>query len=213
MTPNALPAVAAVVPAVALTLSAAWSTPAAAEAVEFDFQDPKGVNGVVFVVDSKLEPITGMIGGVGGTVSYDPAEPTSFDGAVTVDLGEISFINAGMTKVLKGADWLDFTGAFVATMSFDEVLSATESDKGGQMLEVQGTMSFGGKEVPLKVNIDVTHLPDAAKDRGASQGGDLLVLRSMFNLSRIDLGINEQMPTDKVGETITVMVPIAGYSK
>ncbi|MEM6458376.1 MAG: YceI family protein [Planctomycetota bacterium] len=213
MTTNPLAAAVAVVCAVVLTLSVAWSTPAAAEAVAFDFKDPKGVNGVVFVVDSKLEPITGMIGGVGGTVSYDPADPTSFSGAVTVDLGEISFINSGMTAVLKGADWLDFTGAFVATMSFDEVLSVADSDKGGQMLEVNATMSFGGKDVPLTVNVDVTHLPGAAKDRGAAQSGDLLVLRSMFNISRIDLGINEEMPTDKVGETITVMVPIAGYSK
>jgi len=186
---------------------------ASAETVEFDFKDPKGVNGVVFVVDSELEPITGMIGGIGGVVSYDPAEPTSFDGEITVDLSEISFINAGMTKVLKGADWLNFSDAFVATLTFDKVASATKTEDGSQMLDVHGTMSFGGKEVPLSVMIDVTHLPDAAKDRGAAQSGDLLVLRSMFNLSRIDLGINEEMPTDKVGEKITVMVPIAGYSK
>ncbi|MEO0514811.1 MAG: YceI family protein [Planctomycetota bacterium] len=186
---------------------------AAAEAVEFDFKDPKGVNGVVFVVDSKLEPITGMIGGIGGVVSYDPAEPTSFDGEITVDLSEIAFINAGMTKVLKGADWLNFSDAFVATLTFDKVVSAAETEEGSQMLDVHGTMSFGGKDLPLSVMIDVTHLPDAAKDRGGAKSGDLLVLRSMFNLSRIDLGINEEMPTDKVGEKITVMVPIAGYSK
>lgn len=197
--------------AAAITIGAGLG--AQAESVEFDFKDPKGVNGVVFVVDSELEPITGMIGGIGGAISYDPADPMSFDGQITVDLSEISFINAGMTKVLKGADWLNFSDAFVATLSFDKVVSAAETEKGGQMLDVHGTMTFGGKDVPLSVMIDVTHLPDAAKDRGGAKSGDLLVLRSMFNLSRIDLGINEEMPTDKVGEKITVMVPIVGYSK
>ncbi|MEM9915239.1 MAG: YceI family protein [Planctomycetota bacterium] len=197
--------------AAAMTLAAGLT--ASAEPVEFDFKDPKGVNGVVFVVDSELEPITGMIGGVGGVISYDPADPTSFAGEITVDLAEISFINAGMTRVLKGADWLNFSDQFVATMSFEKVVNADETDDGKQVLDAHGTMSFGGKDIDMSVMIEVTHLPDAASKRGGAQSGDLLVLRSMFNLSRIDLGINEGMPTDKVGEKITIMVPIAGYSK
>lgn len=197
--------------AAAITLGAGLD--AIAEPIEFDFKDPKGVNGVAFVVDSDLEPITGMIGGVGGIISYDPADPLSFGGEITVDLAEISFINAGMTKVLKGADWLNFSDAFVATMKFEKVVSAEETESGSQMLDVHGVMSFGGKDVPMSVMVDVTHLPDAAEKRGGAKSGDLLVLRSMFNLSRIDMGINEEAPTDKVGEKITVMVPIAGYSK
>lgn len=200
----------------ALTLVAgAIVTPSAAQAepTSFDFQDPKGVNGVVFVLDSKLEPITGMVGGVGGTVSYDPADPTSLAGEVTVDLAEISMINDGMVKALKGNDWLDFSGKFVATMTFNKVLSHEPKDEESNMLEVEGTMSFGEINLPMTVMVDVTHLPDAAKDRGAAKSGDLLVLRSMFNVSRLDLGIKPDMGTDKVGEDITVMVPIVGYSE
>ncbi|MEM1107241.1 MAG: YceI family protein [Planctomycetota bacterium] len=186
---------------------------ATAEPIDFDFKDPKGVNGVVFVVDSELEPITGMIGGVAGTISYDPADPTSFGGEISVDLAKLSFINGGMTKVLQGADWLNFSDKFVATMTFDEVVSANDTGDGIQMITVSGVMSFGGKEVPLTTVIEAAHVKDGAAKRGGAKEGDLLVLRSMFNISRIDLGINEEMPTDKVGETITVMVPIAGYSK
>ncbi|MBB6428385.1 YceI family protein [Algisphaera agarilytica] len=197
--------------AAAITLGAGLA--ASAEPVEFDFKDPKGVNGIVFVVDSELEPITGMIGGVAGVVSYDPADPTSFDGEITVDIGEISFIHDGMTKALKGAKWMNFSGEFPATLTFDKVVSAEPTDDEGHMLDVHGTMSFGGKELPLSVMIEVTHVADGAEKRGGAKSGDLLVLRSMFNISRLDLGINENAPTDKVGEKITVMVPIAGYSK
>lgn len=186
---------------------------ALAETTTFDFDDPKQVNGVVFVVDSKLEPITGMIGGVGGIVDYDPAEPTSLSGSITIDLAEVSLINPKMTKHLKGDEWLNISDAFVATMMFDKVTSFTEKDGGGTMLEVEATLAFGGKQLPMTVMIDATHLPDAANERGMAESGDLLILRSMFNLSRLDLGIKPDMPTDNVGEKITVMVPIVGYSK
>ncbi|MEM9419341.1 MAG: YceI family protein [Planctomycetota bacterium] len=197
--------------AAAITLGAGLG--ASAEPIEFDFKDPKGVNGVIFVVDSELEPITGMIGGVEGTISYDPAEPTSFDGEISVDLAELSFINSRMTNVLRGADWLNITDAFVATMEFEKVVSAAQTDDENQMLDVHGTMSFGGKEVPLSVMIEVAYIEEGAAKRGGAKEGDLLVLRSMFNISRLDLGVKEDAPKDKVGETITVMVPIAGYSK
>jgi len=199
-----------------LTLSAGvlpggvWG--AAAEPVTFGFEDPKGVNGIVFVLDSPLEPIAGMIGGVGGTVSYDPADPASFTGQITVDLAELSFTNSKMTEVLKGADWLNFGDSFIATLEFTGVQSV-EGEGQEKSLVVDGMMKFGANEVPMTVTIDVTYLPDGAEARGGAKSGDLLVLRSMFTLSRLDLGINPEMPTDKVGETMTVMVPIVGYSK
>lgn len=184
-----------------------------AEATTFDFADPKGVNGVVFVVDSKLEPIVGMIGGVAGEVKFDPADPVSISGAVSVDIAELSFINAGMKGVLAKADWLNFSDKFIATFEFEGVKVAAESEAAGVSIETRGTMKFGGIDLPKSILIEATHLPDAAADRGAAKEGDLLVLRAAFELNRKDLGIKEDMPGDKVGETISVIVPIAGYSK
>ena len=57
--------------ATALLSAASLATSAIAEPVTFDFADPKGVNGVAFVMDSALEPIVGAVGGIAGTVSYD----------------------------------------------------------------------------------------------------------------------------------------------
>ncbi|MEO1235866.1 MAG: YceI family protein [Planctomycetota bacterium] len=209
----ARPLVSALAPAV--LAASAWVSPAAvAEPVEFNLQDPKGVNGVVFVLDSKLEPITGLLGGVGGTVSYDPAEPTSLDGHITVDVASIAFVSGGMTATLKGADWLNISDKFIATLEIDEATSATAGGgEGEQDVTVNATMKFGGKEVPLTLTIGVTHLPEAAQERGGAQSGDLLVLRSTFEVDRKDLGIQEGMGFDTVGQTITVMAPIVGYSK
>ncbi|MEM7624600.1 MAG: YceI family protein [Planctomycetota bacterium] len=183
----------------------------AAEEVAFDFADPKGVNGVVFVLDSELEPIVGMIGGVSGTVNFDPENPGAINGEVSVDLAQLSFVNSGMTDVLAG--WLKISDGFVATFEFKGVEAVGESDGPGVAVETRGTMKFGGLDLPKSILIEATHLPDGAKARGGAEEGDLLVLRAAFEVSRKDLGIQKDMPTDKVGETISVIVPIVGYSK
>ena len=187
---------------------------AAADEVVFDFADPKGVNGVAFVLDSELEPIIGMIGGVAGTVHYDPDNPAAIHGEVSVDIAKISFINPGMTKVLAGADWLNISDEFIATFEFKGVEAVGEQDTGpGIAIETRGTMKFGGVSLAKSILIEASHLPDGAAKRGGAKEGDLLVLRAAFEIDRKDLGIKEDQPTDKVGETISVIVPIVGYSK
>ncbi|MEL7088711.1 MAG: YceI family protein [Planctomycetota bacterium] len=196
-----------------LTLFSTASTPSSAEEVAFDFTDPKGVNGVVFVVDSELEPIVGMIGGVSGDVTFDPDNPAAINGSVSVDIAQLSFINPGMKGVLAGADWLNFENKFIATFEFEGVEAADDSEGHSVPVQTRGTMKFGGMDVAKNIVIEATHLPDAAADRGGAKEGDLLVLRAAFEISRKDLGIKEDMPGDKVGETISVIVPIVGYSK
>ncbi len=190
-----------------------FTSHAAAESTEFDFKDPKGVNGVTFVMDSKLEPIIGLIGGVEGSVQYDPEQPESFGGEISIDLATITFINPGMTKALKGNDWLNITDQFKVTVAFNEVLSSEPGEETGTVLRVAGTLSFGDVQLDMELPIEATHVPGGAAERGGAKSGDLLVLRSMLEVSRLDLGINEDQATDKVGETITVLIPIVGYSQ
>ena len=187
--------------------------PAQAEPQEFSFKDPKGVNGVVFVMESRLEPIVGMIGGVGGQVIYDPEKPEELRGEVTIDLGQLSLINPAMTKVLRGGDWLDISERFVVSMNFTGVESADAGEEGVAALQANAMLHFGEQQAQLTLPVEATYLEDAAEQRGAGKG-DLLVLRSMFKLDRIEhLGIKPDQPTDKVGQEIMVMVPIVGYSK
>lgn len=193
-----------------LTFCLAAALHASAEAVAFDFKDPKGVNGILFILDSELEPIVGMVGGVGGTINYDPADPKSLQGEITVDLAELSLVNAKMTDVLRG--WLNISDRFVTRFDFhgSEVVG---NEDGVAQVEVHGTMTFGEKALQKTVLIELTHLPEQAKERGGAEAGDLLVLRSIFKVSRYELGIKEDMSAEKVGEEIVVTVPIVGYSK
>lgn len=179
----------------------------------YDFQDPKGVNGVAFVMDSELEPIVGTIGGVAGEVAFDPDKPEAIHGAVSVDMAQTSFINPAMAKALAGADWLNIEGAFLATYTFKGVEVVEGADGVGAAVRVKGTMAFGGAEVPLSTVLEASHKPGGAEKRGGGKTGDLLLLRAAFEINRLELGVKENAPADKVGESISVIVPIAGYAK
>ena len=87
-----------------LALAAAFSFSALAEPVTFDFKDPKGINGVTFLMDSSLEPIVGTVAGVAGTVTYDPADPTSLSGHVSVDLGTDQLREPGHDQGVQGPE-------------------------------------------------------------------------------------------------------------
>ncbi len=88
------------------TLAAALLTVAGAnaESTEFDFADPKGVNGIHLQLDTTLEPIAGIAGGVSGKVTFDPAAPEKTTGYVEVQAGEIAFVSPMMTKVAVRRD-------------------------------------------------------------------------------------------------------------
>ena len=197
--------------ALATTLAAVLAAPSSwAEAQTYSFDDPKGTNGVAFVMDSELEPLVGIVGGVQGEVSYDPADPTSLTGEVSVDMAEVKMINATMVDHLKGAQWLNIEDQFIATMRFDEVTSTKSGDdeSDATMLTVEATLMFGQQELPMTLQLSVTQIPGGGKDRGGAESGDLLVLRSQLVLSRKELGIKPEMGTEKVGDEIAVMVPV-----
>lgn len=189
------------------------TAPALAAPVTFDFKDPKGVSGVAFVVDSQFEPIVGSVGGVAGTVTYDPQDPTSLSGHVSVDLNTIGFINPGMTNVAKGPKWLGLDGPRLATVYFDRAVIKTDQDPDEPIVTVTGRLTLGAVELPVTVDVSVAYHADAAAQRGGAKEGDLLVLRSIFKIDRLALGINPGAPTTSVGSEIMVMVPVVGYSR
>lgn len=209
---------------------------AIAEEQTFDFADPKGVNGITFILDSQLEPFVGIGGGVTGTVTMDPENPASFAGSISVATGELKLISDRMTSVMQGADWLNIGDNSDITVAFGEVLDADDDDEhehgqadddehedhgdhedgdddeDGTTLHVQGTLTFGGISIDKTFEIHATYIPDGGTQRGGGQG-DLLVLRSEFTVSRYDLGISPDTGTEKVSEDVWVIVPIVGYSK
>lgn len=192
---------------------AAWVAPAMAESKKYSFKDPKGVNSIGFFANSSHEPIFGIGSGVDGQVTFDPANPGSIAGSISVDATTLTVANGTMTKVMLGKDWLKTENNPKITFTINKVVSVESEEGKPTAIQVMGTLSLAGIDLPKTVTIKASHLPDGAKVRGGAEEGDLLVLRSTFTVDRTDFGIKPDMTGDKVSTSIAIMVAIVGYEQ
>lgn len=179
---------------------------------EFDFKDPKGVNTIVFVLDSKLEPIMGLATGIGGTITYDPAEPTSFSGRIVVDAESVRCALPAMTNVLHSADWMDVEQFPTVEMKFKKIKSSEATDEHTVELKIVADLTCHGETREMLVPVSATYLAGELGKRLRGRQGDLLVLRSKFSIPRSDFGIKPNMGPTQVAEQIELRVAITGMA-
>jgi len=179
---------------------------------EYDFTDPKGVNGMHLHLDTPLEPIVGFAGGVSGRVHFDPAAPRKTTGFIEVMGSEISFVNPMMTKVAQGADWLQLD--LHPDLRFDvvEVVSVKPDGDGRWILDVRGEFECRGVKKPLTVKVSVHHMPGRMGERVQGADGDLLVLRSEFSVRRTDFGLKKDPDFLHVADEVHIRLAIAGHA-
>lgn len=195
-----------------LTTLSVLAMVAAAQAAEttFDFKDPKGVNNVVFKLDAPLESINGTANGVSGTVTFDPENPAATKGKIVVETKSLTVQNSMMQGHLVGPEWLNAEANPEITF---EITKVDDVEKKGDKIEADVTGKFTLKGVTKEIEVDakVTYLPGKLGDRtGGKLQGDLLVIRSNFEIKRSDFGIKPGEYADKVAETIELSLSVAG---
>lgn len=198
-----------------LGLHVAWflflTSVTVAPAAEFDLKDPKGVNAVVFSIDSRLEPLRGYASGISGTVSFDPAAPQETRGKIQVTTASLTFPNERMANVAKSAEWLDAETYPTITFTFLEVVSVATPSAELFELTVRGNFECRGTARELTVPVSISHLPGELASRlGDDAPGDLIILRSVFSIQRADYGIRPDIDFGKVGSEIRLDVALAG---
>jgi polyisoprenoid-binding protein YceI len=180
----------------------------------FDFKDPKGVNNVQFKLDAPLESITGTATGITGHVAFDPADPASTTGRITLDAKSLTVGNPLMGEHLHSDQWLDVAKHPAIVFEAREVRNV--QPQGANLVgEILGTLTVKGVTKEVTVPVTFTYLADKL---GARLGdpklhGDLLVLRSNFTINRSDYDIKAGELTDKVAETIHLSLSIAGSAQ
>jgi len=194
----------------ALALVALLSTHALAAEVAFDFKDPKGVNNIVFKLDAPLESISGTTNGISGTISADPANPEDIEGKIIVDAKSLTVPNPMMQDHMLGAEWLDTTKHPEITFEIKEVMNSKKDGNSGTA-EVKGIFTLKGVSKEVIVPVQVTYLPGRLADRtGGKMEGDLLVVRTNFQINRGDYGIKQGENLDKVSDVIDISLALAG---
>lgn len=188
------------------------ASPLRAAPTEFDFKDPKSVNTISFTLDSLLEPILGIASGVGGTMTFDPANPTATTGTISVESKNLQFANKGMQDSLHGAEWLDVAKNPKIEFKLKKVTDAKSAGDNVTEMTVVGDMTCHGITKEITVPVKVTFLAGKLGERTNKLTGDLLVLRSSFTIKRTDFGIKADMTDKVVANEIQVKVAIAGSS-
>ena len=194
--------------ALSLTTVAAHAAPQS-----FDFKDPKGVNNVQFKLDAPLESITGTATGISGAIEFDPVQPQDTQGRIVVDAASLSVGNPLMAEHLRSDQWLDV--AKHPTIVFEARSATNIHVKGTQILaDVTGKLTVKGVTKDVTLPVSFTYLADKAGARvnNPKVKGDLIVLRSTFQINRSDFNIKSGEMTDNVAETINLSLSIAGAS-
>ena len=168
-----------------------------AAGTEFDFKDPKGVNSITFILDSLLEPFSGVASGISGKVTFDPADPKATKGTITVETRSLHIENKGMKETLQGSDWLEVAKNPKIDFAIKKVTDYKSAGDNVFDLTVVGDLTCKGVTKELTVPVKATYLPGKLGERSSKQTGDLLVLRANFAMKRKDFGIKPDMP-DKV---------------
>jgi polyisoprenoid-binding protein YceI len=187
----------------------ALTTAALAAPQNFDFKDPKGVNNAVFKLDATLEAIQGGANGITGSVSFDPEKPALTTGRISVAASSLHVPNSMMQGHLHGNQWLDvgrYPDITFEAKELKNVKTAGESTTA----DARGTFTLKGISKDLTIPVKLTYLKDKLGQRVPNMKGDLLVIRSTFNIKRSDFGINPGAPKDKVSDDIELTLSIAG---
>lgn len=183
-----------------------------AEPVTFDFKDPKGVNNVVFKLDAPLESINGTASGVSGSVTIDPEKPEAATGKIIVATDSLTVPNPMMKEHMLGDQWLNAKAHPEITFEIKKISDVERSGNKGEA-DVTGVFTLNGVSKEITVDAKVTYLPGRLAERHPQKlEGDLLVIRSEFEIKRSDFNIQPGKNTDKVSEEIEVELAIAGFA-
>jgi polyisoprenoid-binding protein YceI len=115
-----------------------------------------------------------------------------------------------MQEHMLGEEWLDAANHPEITFEVKEVLNPVKNGNEGTA-DVKGVFTLKGVSKEITAPAKVTYLPGRLADRSnGKMQGDLLVIRTNFQINRSDFGIKAGENLDKVSETIDISLSIAG---
>ncbi len=175
----------------------------------FNFDDPKKVNSVQFILDSELEPIMGYADGITGSLDFDPEKPQKLKGWIELTSASVNTTNARMKKKLDTEEWLAVESHPKVRFDVQNIKEVKSPKANEYQLVVEGEFLLKGVKKPIEAPATLTYLPGKLEERQRGKQGDLLVLRSIFKLKRSDFGVGPAYPV--VSDDMKIQVAIVGY--
>ena len=172
------------------------------EATEFDFNDPKGVNNIIFQMDAPLESINGSGDSISGKVSYNPAMPEKTKGTIILDSKSLHFGNPVLKEHMHGIDWLNVEKFKQIKFQLTK-LHSIKKEKNDVNALAKGKMTIRNITIEMDIPVKLTYLKGLLEKRNRTPG-DLLILRSKFKVKRDDFNIQKGKNLEKVANEIEI---------
>lgn len=175
----------------------------------FNFADKAGRNQTTFFSTTPLEDITGLSGGVQGSVTFNVGDLKTLTGKLTVPVATIKTGIDLRDEHMRDAGWLDAAKYPEITFTIKKVSDVKVIADNRLSAKITGDYTMKGvtKEVTADATISYLDESEATKSRAP---GDLLGVQAKFNVKLSDFGVNNKIVGQKVSENIEVSVNIVG---
>jgi polyisoprenoid-binding protein YceI len=163
---------------------------ALAESQSFDFKDPNGINKIVVRLDSATVHLSATATNVSGTVTFDPAQPSTVKGRIVVAAGSVHVGPADAQGLPLGApgSWLDaakFSEIIFETTAIEN-LRPSDNTTNQFTADVTGVITLHGVPKKITVPVKIGYLSGRLRERNPQLQGDLLRINANFTLQRGD---------------------------
>lgn len=186
---------------------------ALAKPITFDFEDPKGVNSIIFHLDAPLESINGSGDKITGSVQFDPDQPEATSGEVILESSSLHVGNSLLKEHMHGENWMDVEKYPTIRFSFqglNDLIKVKDSKSNVEYTAVaDGKMTVKNTTIAMKIPVKVSFLAGLLEKRNRVPG-DLLVVRSRFSVKRDDFEIQKGENLEKVANEIEIILNLAG---
>jgi polyisoprenoid-binding protein YceI len=155
-----------------------------------------------------VETFTGRTSKVTGQIRFDPVAKTG-SGVITVNGASLETGNRSRDGHMRSAQWLNFD-------QFPEIKFETVSVKHlqGDEYEVAGKISLRGQTKDLVTRATLRLLPASEQTRSLGFQGDVVNLRSNFQLKLSDFGVQRLGRTAQtVSDTLNVQINVFGSNR
>jgi len=176
---------------------------------EFNFNDPKGVNSVQWLIDSPLEPIAGVAEKIEGTLTLDPEQPASATGTLSIPTASLRAPLEAMTGHLKSDGWLAADKFPSIKFELKKVENVKKTGDGAYSADATGDLTIKGVTKSVTAKAEGVYRVDGLKLRQRGTPGDTYKIRADFKIKRSDYGIGPA-DTTVVGDVIELRVAVTG---
>lgn len=176
---------------------------------KFNFEDKAGRNQTSFFSTTPLEDITGLSGGVQGSVSFNVSDIKTLKGKLSVPVSSIKTGIDLRDEHMRSAGWLDSEKYPEITFEIKKVSDVKVVADNKVTAKINGNYTMKGVTKEVTADATLTYLDESDQTKSRAPG-DLLGVQAKFNVKLSDYGVNNKVVGQKVSENIEVSVNIVG---